>query len=237
MQSGRPWCVQILDCSCGHLLCGHLFFLAVILSNTVSERASPLSTHEWSEDVSLLAWHRTDASADLFFFGPAFSGKEKTTWPQSSAVQSLVLLQNISLWLIFFLEKSGFFAALLDNQPFGLWWPVIRLCIGNWEEERWCFFFLAMVCNRIAEEWVWSSHLAMKSCPHWRETMKSYSVVMEQQPNPSQRRCTRTTSSALVMPQSCRWIQFRTFFGILKPSSTTEPLLKFISMRQRGTLQ
>uniref|UniRef100_A0A674B2E0 Pre-mRNA-processing factor 40 homolog A n=1 Tax=Salmo trutta TaxID=8032 RepID=A0A674B2E0_SALTR len=41
---------------------------------------------------------------------------EKMTLPQSSAVQSLYLLQNISLSLMFFLERSGFFAAL-DTRP------------------------------------------------------------------------------------------------------------------------
>src|SRR4029434_1980515 len=39
------------------------------------------------------------------------------TLPQSSAVQSLYLLQNISLSLMVFLERSGFFAALLDTRP------------------------------------------------------------------------------------------------------------------------
>uniref|UniRef100_A0A8C7W2K2 RNA binding motif protein 39b n=1 Tax=Oncorhynchus mykiss TaxID=8022 RepID=A0A8C7W2K2_ONCMY len=39
------------------------------------------------------------------------------TLPQSSAVQSLYLLQNISLSLMFFLERSGFFAPLLDTRP------------------------------------------------------------------------------------------------------------------------
>ncbi|XP_077425184.1 putative ATP-dependent RNA helicase TDRD12 isoform X2 [Vanacampus margaritifer] len=42
---------------------------------------------------------------------------EKMTLPQSSADQSLHLLQNIGLSLIFFLEISGFFAALLDTRP------------------------------------------------------------------------------------------------------------------------
>ena len=49
------------------------------------------------------------------------------TLPQSSAVQSLYLLQNISLSLMFFLESSGFFAALLDTRPYSKslywWWP------------------------------------------------------------------------------------------------------------------
>ena len=40
---------------------------------------------------------------------------EKMTLPQPSAVQSI--LQNISLSLMFFLERSGFFAALLDTRP------------------------------------------------------------------------------------------------------------------------
>uniref|UniRef100_A0A8C7MSR4 RNA binding motif protein 39b n=1 Tax=Oncorhynchus kisutch TaxID=8019 RepID=A0A8C7MSR4_ONCKI len=39
------------------------------------------------------------------------------TLPQSSAVQSLYLLQNISLSLMFFLERSGFFAPHLDTRP------------------------------------------------------------------------------------------------------------------------
>lgn len=72
------------------------------------------------------AWHRTDGSTHLLFSGQAFfflpdapnKGKgdwsERKTWPQSSIVQSLYLLQNILLSLMFFLERSGF---LTDTRP------------------------------------------------------------------------------------------------------------------------
>ncbi|KAI2653244.1 hypothetical protein H4Q32_006651 [Labeo rohita] len=42
---------------------------------------------------------------------------ENMTLPQSSAVHSPYFLQKINLSLMFFLERSGFFAALLDTRP------------------------------------------------------------------------------------------------------------------------
>lgn len=42
---------------------------------------------------------------------------KKMTFPQSSEVQYLYLLQNISLSLMFFLEISGFFVTLLNTRP------------------------------------------------------------------------------------------------------------------------
>jgi hypothetical protein len=76
----------------------------------------------------LYCWHDTGLAVELTLSSPdkLFSGcptnckgdsLEKMTLPQSSAVQSLYLLQNISLSLMFFLERSGFFAALIDTRP------------------------------------------------------------------------------------------------------------------------
>lgn len=74
----------------------------------------------------LHSWHKTGngyGSAHLIFSEQAFfqmppnnwkDSSEKMTLPQSSAFH---LLQNISLSLMFLLERSGFFVALLDTTP------------------------------------------------------------------------------------------------------------------------
>ena len=76
----------------------------------------------------LYCWHDTGLMValtlsypdKLFFRLPHTIGKRihQRKWlSQFSAVQSLYPLQNISLSLMFFLERSGFFAAILDTRP------------------------------------------------------------------------------------------------------------------------
>ena len=79
--------------------------------------------HTWSLEALLLERHRTDGSVHLFFSAFLCNHKgdssEKMTLPQSSAVQSLHLLQDIcqSLIFLFLLVRNGFFSALLDTRP------------------------------------------------------------------------------------------------------------------------
>ena len=77
MHCSSPNCCWIVGRSCcWRVFWYHSLFMAVFLGKIVSEpplpwmRSNP--THEWSQDALLLAWHRTDGSAHLFFSGQAF---------------------------------------------------------------------------------------------------------------------------------------------------------------------
>ena len=105
------------------------FFIQGCVLKIVSEptRLAEKQPHTWSQDA-LHCWHDTGLMVALTLSSPdklfpdapnnrKEDSSEKMTLPQSSAVQSLYLLQNIRLSLMFFLETSVFFAALLDTSP------------------------------------------------------------------------------------------------------------------------
>ena len=71
-----PNCSMMVGRSCSwRMFWYHSLFMAVFWGKIVSE-PTPLAekqpTHEWSQDPLLLAWHRTDGSAHLFFSEQAF---------------------------------------------------------------------------------------------------------------------------------------------------------------------
>lgn len=69
---------------------------------------------------TLYYWHDTGLMIALFQMQGQGDQSEKITLPQSSAHQSIYLLQNISLFLMFFLVSSDFSIGLLDTRPFSL---------------------------------------------------------------------------------------------------------------------
>jgi len=112
MHGSSPGCWE--SSSCRMLWC-HSLFVAVLLAwmdmdNTwIFPGCFTIGTTQDSWQRSLFLLQAIDYS------NVPNSQKELHQSSSSSAVQSLFFLQKLSLSLMFFLERSGFFAALLET--------------------------------------------------------------------------------------------------------------------------
>lgn len=114
--SYKPNCSWMVGRSCSwKMFLNHSLFVAVFLGKIVKR----VHSLEFLGCYTVGMTHHLSSPGQAFFRCRHTKGDSsvKMTLPPSSAVQSLYLLQNFCLSLMFFLDKGGFFAALTDARP------------------------------------------------------------------------------------------------------------------------